>query len=386
MDALAPSTRSNTDPLGFAPQTLLMRTLSPHRQALLDAMAEVVDSGCFVMGAQCESFESDLAATLGVEHVVGVSSGTDALALALAACGVQHGDSVITPSLTASAGGAAIRQVGGVPVFADVDPERLTVAPAAVCEAFGRCPTPPRAIVAVHLHGQPADVAALRKLADDAGVRLIEDCAQALGASVGGVSCGSWGDAAAASFYPTKNLGALGDAGAVLTRNPAVALRARRMREYGWSERQLSVGWGINGRLDEIQAACLRVLLPHLADENRRRQAVARILDQSLDANAHIAPPPFLPDARSVYHQYVVRTPRRDGLARALGQRGIQVARHPPFGLHEQPAYAHGGDVELPETDRALREILSLPLSPVMTDAEAHDLGAIVVRAAAEAA
>jgi dTDP-4-amino-4,6-dideoxygalactose transaminase len=361
---------------------LLRRTLRPHQHAVVAAVERVLASGTFILGPECRALEGDLARYLGARHAVVVASGTAALALALAASGVRPGDAVLTPSLTASAGGAAIRSIGADPVFVDVEASRLTIDPVETRRALRRRPDRCiAAIVAVHLHGQPVAIEELRAVADEAGVALIEDCCQAIGAKVDGVACGRWGDAAALSFYPTKNLGGIGDAGAVVTDDADMASRVRAMREYGWTERQWSAGWGVNARLDEVQAAALRVLLPHVDALNARRTSIADSYDRLLEA-ADVALPPRVEGAASVHHQYAVRTPARDPLVAWLRARGLAVTAHPPYGLHEQPAYRGADDAPLSRTSQALREMISLPMSAALTDAEVTAIASLVAEGA----
>ncbi len=330
----------------------------------LDAAAlEVLRSGWYVLGPQVRAFEEEFAAWLGLPAAAGVASGTDALLLALLACEIRPGDEVIAPSHTAVATVAAIELAGARPVLADIRPDTFTLDPDAVAAAI----TPrTRAIVAVHLYGQMADIDALAGLAQRHGLVLVEDCAQAHGASRQGRLAGTVGDIAAFSFYPTKNLGAAGDGGLVASRRPELVERVRALRQYGWQRRYVSDEPGYNSRLDELQAALLRVKLRRLEAWNRQRQALAARYDELL-ADCAVTTPVVTPGNHHVYHLYVVRSPQRDALQAHLERCGIATAIHYPMPVHQQPAYKRlAPPSSLPETERAAAEILSLPLYPQM--------------------
>lgn len=344
------------------------------RKAEIDAaIQEVLASGWYINGRQVAAFESEFADFLGTAHAIGVASGTDALHLTLRALGIGQGDQVLTVSHTAVATVAAIELAGAEPVFVDVDEQRYTMsveraAAAATALAAGKRL---KAIVAVHLYGQPADVPALAAIAHDHRLRLVEDCAQSHGARIGGRAAGTVGDVAAFSFYPTKNLGAVGDGGAIATNDAELAQRIRWLREYGWKERYVSDLAGMNSRLDELQAAILRVKLRYLAADNERRRAVARRYDEQLPRDV-VALPAVHSDCEHVYHQYVVRCERRDALREHLHRQGIATAIHYPEPVHLQPAYrgrvALAG--ELPMTERLCRQIVSLPMFPQLSSAD----------------
>ena len=339
-----------------------------HKAEIDAAIARVLDRGWYVLGEEVEAFEAEFAAYLGVAHAVGVGSGTEALHLALAACGVGQGNEVITVSHTAVATVAAIELAGATPVFVDIEPAYLTLDPGNVEAAI----TPrTRAILPVHLYGQPADMAPLHAVARRHGLRLIEDCAQAHGAADHDKKVGTWGDMAAFSFYPTKNLGALGDGGMLVTNDPVLADRARAMREYGWAERYVSRVRGWNTRLDALQAAVLRVKLRSLDEENACRSRLAGLYHQLLAA-AGLALPMERPGSLHVYHQYVIRTSRRDALQAFLKARGIGTLVHYPVPVHLQPAYQGrcSGSDQLPETEQAAREVLSLPVYPELSPSD----------------
>ncbi|MGH7014400.1 MAG: DegT/DnrJ/EryC1/StrS family aminotransferase [Stellaceae bacterium] len=341
------------------------------RPRLDRAVARVLASGRYVLGPEVAAFEREFAAYIGCRHAVGVGSGTDALVIALRALGLPPGMLVATASHTAVATVAAIELAGLAPLLLDIDPATYTVAPAALERALtgGRRVG---AAIAVHLYGQAADLGAIVKLTRRHGVKLIEDCAQSHGAALGGRRLGSFGDAACFSFYPTKNLGAFGDGGAVLTHDDALATRLRELREYGWRERYVSVTPGMNTRLDPLQAAVLRVKLTGLDRANGRRAATAARYDRGL-AKTGLGLPARRPDATHVFHQYVVRARRRDGLRAALDRAGIGTAVHYPVPVHLQPAYRGRVALDpggLAESERAAREVLSLPIWPELGTAD----------------
>ena len=337
------------------------------------AIHRVLERGRYILGEEVQAFEAEFAAYLGAQHAIGVASGTDALHLALRACGVGAGAEVITVAHTAVATVAAIAQAGATPVLVDVDPHTFTLAPAALAGAL----TPrTRAIVPVHLYGQPADMTVLLACARAHHLLVIEDCAQAHGAEclfgAAWQKVGTLGDAAAFSFYPTKNLAAFGDGGCVLTNQGAVAEQVRLLREYGWRERYVSSVPGWNSRLDEIQAAVLRVQLRSLDRGNDARRTLAALYDRAL-AGAAIITPVQLPDRRHVFHQYVVRLKARDRVRAALTQAGIGTGVHYPVPVHRQPAYRTlGQNAHLSVTEELSSEILSLPMYPQLGSAAAE--------------
>ncbi len=345
----------------------LRRAVDAHRAEHDAAIARVVASGWYVLGEEGRAFEREFAqAVCGGGHAAGVASGTDAIELALRALGVGPGDEVVTQANTCVPTVAGIERTGATPVLCDVEPEAGTMDPASLERAIG---PRTRAVVPVHLYGQCADVDAIRAVAGD--LPIVEDCAQAAGAALRGRPAGSLGDAAAFSFYPTKNLGALGDGGAVASRDEALIERVRRLRMYGQTERYLHAERGVNSRLDELQAAVLRVRLPHLAAANARRQAIAAAYDAAL-AGGPVRPPARLPEREHVFHLYVVRAPDRDALQRRLADAGVQTLIHYPRPIHRHPPYAALADrgVSLAVSERLAGEILSLPLFPELTDAE----------------
>jgi dTDP-4-amino-4,6-dideoxygalactose transaminase len=348
------------------------------------AILRVLQGGQYILGPEAETFERAFAAWLGVGHAIGTGSGTDAIELALRACGIGHGsktrDLVFTVSHTAVATVAAIERAGAVPVLVDIEPGGFTMDPAAL-EAALRRPPPgrPAALLPVHLYGEPADLSPLIELARAHGLRVIEDCAQSHGAVYRGGRAGSFGDFACFSFYPTKNLGALGDAGAVATGDAVLAAAAREIREYGWRDRYVSAVPGINTRLDPIQAAILNVKLPQLAADNSRRQSIATRYDERL-ANLPLELPRRGAERTHVFHQYVVRTVERDQLREHLRAARIGTGIHYPVPVHLQPAYRNVavGTTGLEQTADVCREILSLPVYPQLGDAAIDRVAAAI--------
>ena len=330
------------------------------------AMHRVISRSSFILGPEVKEFESDFASYCGAAGAVGVASGTDAITLALAASGVGEGDEVITSDLTSGATVTAIVRAGARPVLVDVDPEALNVDPRAVEAAVG---PRTRAIVPVHLYGRPADMRALAELARAHELLLIEDCAQAVGAQVGGRRAGSVGDVGCFSFYPTKNLGAYGDGGIVVSTNADVVEKARLLRTYGWTDRDYSVTLGFNSRLDELQAAILATKLRHLDAWNRRRAQIATRYEAGFKHLEGVRPPRLEPG--HVWHLYVVRVAARDAVRRRLAELGVATGVHYPVPLHRQPAFEQfGAGRDFSGTEAACSEILSLPMFPQLLDAE----------------
>jgi dTDP-4-amino-4,6-dideoxygalactose transaminase len=360
----------------------LGRQHAPLRDALLAAMARVLDSNRFILGGEGEALERALGALGGVGHAVGVGSGTDALRITLTALGVGPGDEVITPAFSFVASASTITMTGAVPRFADVDPLTWTLDAAAAERAIG---PRTRAIVAVHLYGHPAPMRELRALADARGLALIEDAAQAVGAADAGRPVGSWGDAACLSFYPTKNLGAGGDAGMILTDREEVAARARRLRHHGDGGRYRHVELGLCSRLDELQAAILRVKLACLPAWTARRRDIAARYRCGL-TGLPLTLPAERPGARHVYHLFTIRHPQRDALAKILADLGVGTAVHYPLLVPEQPMYeasARASGDTWPEAARAAREVLSLPCFPELSDDEVDAVARAVREACA---
>jgi len=339
------------------------------------AVARALESGWYILGAEGRGFEAEFAAWLGIAHAVGCGNGTDALALALRALGIGPGCSVATVSHTAVATVAAIEMAGAVPVLIDIDPAHYTMDPAELAAVLAHPPAglpPVRAVIAVHLYGGAADLDAIIPICARHGAALVEDCAQAHGATLGGKRLGTLGDVACFSFYPTKNLGALGDGGAIATGNAALAERLAALRQYGWYRHYVSDAVGVNSRLDELQAAILRAKLPHLDAQNARRGAIAARYDAAL-AGGGIAPPARRPGGVHVFHQYVLRVPNRADAQAALRARGIGSGVHYPVPVHLQPAYRGRvalGPAVCRASERAAAEVLSLPMYPELSDAE----------------
>jgi dTDP-4-amino-4,6-dideoxygalactose transaminase len=353
------------------PQTDPRSGYFAQRAAIDAAIGRVLKGGTYILGREVEAFEAAFADFLGVAYAVGVASGTDAIEIALRACGIGFGDLVFTVSHTAVATVAAIERAGATPVLIDVEPGTYTMAPHELSRALktpgaGR----PAAIVPVHIYGQPAELAALAEIARAHGLRLIEDCAQCHGALYGELPVGTFGDMGCFSFYPTKNLGALGDGGIVVTNDRALATSLRELREYGWRERYVSARQGIGSRLDAIQAAILGVKLGSLGADNARRRAIAGRYDDAL-AGLPLTVPARRPRTTHVFHQYVIRLAERDKLRARLRAAGIGTGIHYPVPVHGQPAYRGRlacGPSGLGVSDRAAPQILSLPIYPQLPD------------------
>lgn len=348
-----------------------------HQTEIDAAVQRVLHGGWYILGAETAAFEQEFAAYIGAAHAVGVGSGTDALCLALRAAGVGSGQLVATVSHTAVATVAAIEMCGATPLLIDIDPATYTMDAGQLQECLQQNSV--RAVVPVHLYGRPADLGVIAALTAQHGALLVEDCSQAHGAALDGRKLGSWGHAAAFSFYPTKNLGAMGDGGMVATSDAGLAERVRSLREYGWRERYVSETAGVNSRLDEMQAAVLRVKLRHLDVENDCRRALACHY-QGLLANSGFGLPPSSAGWH-VYHQYVVRSKQRDALRAGLATAGIKTLVHYPVPVHLQPAYAGRVRVQrtLPHTEAAAREIMSLPMFPELTFADVESVAAQLV-------
>lgn len=341
------------------------------------AVQRVLESGWYILGKEVAAFEAEFAAWCGVAGAVGVGNGTDALHIALRACGVGPGDEVITVAHTAVATAAAIALTGATPVFVDIDPATYTLDPARLAAAI----TPrTKAVIPVHLYGHPADLGGILPIAREAGLRVIEDCAQAHGAEWQGQKVGSVGDLACFSFYPTKNLGALGDGGAIVGNDAALLERARLLREYGWKpeNRYISAIEGMNSRLDEMQAAILRVKLAHLDGWNAHRRRLAEVYAAHLPDS--VVKPVERPGCRHVYHLYVVRSPQRDALREKLRAVGVATGIHYPVPVHQQMAYRHLLPVSLPATEQAAGEILSLPMHSTLSVAQIEQVCAAVAK------
>jgi dTDP-4-amino-4,6-dideoxygalactose transaminase len=331
------------------------------------AISRVVASGWFVLGPEVEAFESEFAHAMGAAHAVGVGTGTDAIALILRALGIGPGDEVVTTPVSAAYSALAVMMTGARPVFADVDPATLTIDPARIEEAIG---PRTRAILPVHLYGQAADMDAIERIAARHGVAIVEDCCQAHLATSSGRPVGSIGVAGAFSFYPTKNLGAFGDAGIVTTDDDELAARIRLLRDHGRVSKYEHDVVGYTARLDNLQAAVLRVQADMLDEWNARRRQAAKWYEQALPASLSRAKDD--PQNESVYHLFVVRVPKRDEFRAHLDANGVATAIHYPVPVHLQPAYRELGYSvgDFPVTERLTREIVSLPMHPFLTQAD----------------
>lgn len=363
------------------PQIDLKRQHEALRGELLEAYTRVMDSCRFILGPEVATLERELAALCGARHGVGTGSGTDALLLALKAVGVAPGDEVITSAFSFVASATTVIMAGATPVFVDVDPATYNLDP----ERVERAITPrTRAILPVHLYGQPAAMDAICDLARARGLAVVADAAQAVGAAYGGRPVAAWGDASTLSFYPTKNLGACGDGGMVLTTRDDVAERVRLLRDHGAPRRYTHVELGGCSRLDELQAALLRVKLKRLAEWNDRRRVIAAHYSTGL-AGLPLGLPVEEPPAYHIYHQYTVRSDKREALAAALAALGVGTAIHYPSTIPAQPVFSRpNADREFPVATQAAAEVLGLPCFPELTDAEAQQVVEAVKRAVAE--
>lgn len=349
-----------------------VRGYERYQEEIDAAISSVLSSGQYILGPQVEEFEAEFASFCGVSSAVGVASGTDALSIALRAFGIGRSDAVITASHTAVATVAAIELVGATPVLVDIDEDTYTLDVQKLLDTLRAFPEVqkrcrPRAVIAVHLYGHPCEMMELRNLCDRYGLILIEDCAQAHGAEYRETRVGALGDIAAFSFYPTKNLGAFGDGGAIVTDNAEIAGKCRALREYGWGARYQSEIPGMNSRLDELQAAVLRVRLGYLDGEiDARRAIAARYCAELTDV---VDVPKCRDYCKHAYHLFVVRSACRSDLEKALATQGVGTAIHYPQAVHQQPAYkgkilvGRGG---LDVTERIVPEVLSLPMYPFL--------------------
>ena len=331
------------------------------------AIARVLASGWYILGPEVEAFEREIAAAFDCGNAIGVGNGTDAITLALMAVGVGPGDEVVTTPLTAAFTALAVSRLGAKPVFADVEPESLTLSVESVAR---RITSKTRVILPVHLYGNAADIEGMLALAEDHGIAVVEDACQAHGARQDGKSLGSIGRAGTFSFYPTKNLGALGDGGMVVTRDDEIAAKLRRLRNGGQSSRYRHDEIGFNSRLDEIQAAVLRVKLKYLESKNERRRELSRLYEDGLEGSS-VRPVAVRDGCISARHLFVIRSPKRDALAAHLKERGIETLNHYPIPTHLQRAYESlgQGPGSCPNAEKACSEILSLPLYPTLSTA-----------------
>jgi dTDP-4-amino-4,6-dideoxygalactose transaminase len=360
----------------------LSRQYAGLRAEVLAAVDRVCDSQHYILGEEVTRFEQEFAALCGTPHAVGCASGTDALWLALAAAGVGTGHEVITTPFSFFATASSIVRAGARPVFVDIDPATFNMDPNAVEQRLKISCSRRRALLPVHLYGQCADMDALNRIAGEHDLAVIEDAAQAVGATWNGKLAGSLSMAGAFSFYPTKNLSAFGDAGALSTNDHDLAERMRKLRNHGGHQRYYHDEIGANSRLDSIQAAVLRVKMPHLAQWNAERQQRARTYDRLLqsagltktgaESAAPVVRPAVQAQASHIYHQYVIRARNRDQLRAFLGERGVSSEIYYPVPLHLQKCFAYLGYApgDLPETDRAAAEVLALPMFAELKDEE----------------
>jgi dTDP-4-amino-4,6-dideoxygalactose transaminase/acetyltransferase-like isoleucine patch superfamily enzyme len=376
LDSAASSPEPRAPAVPFLDLKAQYAKIRPEIQA---AITRVLESGAYVLGEEVAAFEREFAAYCGVRFGIAVNSGTSALQLALLAAGIGPGDEVITVPFTFVASVAAILYTGARPVLVDVDPRSLTMDPGQLERAIG---PRTRAIMPVHLYGQPADMDGIMAVARRHGLTVIEDAAQAHGAEYGGRRAGSIGDLGCFSFYPGKNLGAYGEGGCVVTSDPEAASAIRMLRDWGQDRKYHHVRRGFNYRMDAFQGAILRVKLSRLEAWTEARRARAARYGELLAGTA-VATPAESPGTRAVYHVYAVRTPRRDELQRELRAAGIETGIHYPVPVHLQPAYADlgYGPGDFPESERAAAEVLSLPLYPEMTS-EQQSIVAEAVRSA----
>ena len=338
---------------------------------VMAAVERVLKSGHYILGPEVNAFESELAGYLGVRHAIGVANGSDALLLALMALGIQPGDEVLIPTFTFFATAGAVARLGAVPVFCNIDLNTFNLDPA---ELEKRLTAKTRAIIPVHLYGQVADMDAIMNFARQHGLSVIEDAAQAIGASYRGKTVCNFGDIGCLSFYPTKNLGACGDAGMVVTNDDPLAEKLRILRTHGSKKKYHHDVLGFNSRLDELQAAILRVKLNHLDDWMAKRQAIAAYYDQALSDSCFggkVIAPQVAAGNRHVYHQYTIRAEQRDALIAALAANGIGSTVYYPLCLHLQPVFAHLGRQpgDCPQAEKATETALSLPMYPELDQA-----------------
>jgi dTDP-4-amino-4,6-dideoxygalactose transaminase len=362
------------------PQLDLTRQHAALRDELLAAAARVIASSRFILGPEGQALETELAALSGARHGVGLNSGTDALLLALKAVGVGPGDEVVTSAFSFVASASTVVMIGAVPVFVDIDPATYNIDPARLEAAI----TPrTRAVVPVHLYGQPAAMDAIEAIARRHGLAVVADAAQAIGAAYGGRPVAAWGDASTISFYPTKNLGACGDGGMILTARDDVAERVRLLRDHGSTKKYVHVELGYSSRLDELQAALLRVKLGRLAEWTEARRRLAARYTAGL-TGLDLALPVERPPARHVYHQFAVRTPKRDAMAAVLHELGVGTSVHYPTILPCQPMFGRpDAERDFPHAAQAAAEMLGLPCFPEMTDEEIDTVVSAVRQAVA---
>jgi len=365
--------------IDFIPQVNPKAGYLAHKDEIDTAIRNVLESGWYILGQEVGAFEKEFASYIGVAFGIGVASGTDALEISLRALDIGPGDLVFTVSHTAVATVAAIVRCGATPVLVDIEQATFTMNPdhlertiKSINNGQSSIKGRPRAVIPVHLYGHPADVVAIMDIAQKYHLYVIEDCAQADGAEISGQKVGSFGQMAAFSFYPTKNLGAFGDGGMVVTNSQKLQQKLLALRQYGWEKRYVSSMPGINSRLDELQAAISRVKLGYLKTDNIRRRKIAKAYTQAV-VKTKILAPQEAENITHVYHQYVVRIKERDSLIQHFKKNSITIAIHYPMPVHLQPAYKDRiniGKGGLPLTEKVCQEIVSLPMFPQMTDAQ----------------
>lgn len=351
-----------------------------YKQEIDAAIAHVLNSGQYILAEEVANFESDFSQYLGVSNAIGVANGTDAIELALRACNIGEGDKVITVSHTAVATIAAIIQTGACPVFIDIDPQTYNIDINDLKILFlENRDIQPKAIIPVHLYGQPADMDSIMSFAKRHGMVVIEDCAQAHGAQINDKKVGSIGVIGCFSFYPTKNLGAIGDGGMLVTNHDDIAEKIKLLREYGWKDRNNSEVISTTSRLDEIQAAILRVKLKYLDVDNEKRRKIANIYTSTLNHSV-IKLPKEMDNTYCVYHQYVISVNNRDELRAVLYENNIDTAIHYPIPVHLQKAYINTGlrPLNLTSTEEQSSKILSLPMFPEMKESDATTIAEII--------
>ncbi len=342
-----------------------------HKQAIDDSLARALEHGHYILGNEVAAFEKEFATYTQTKHCIGVANGTDAIEVILRALDIGPNCKVALPSHTAVASASAIARAGATPVFVDIDLESRTICPHAL-ESLLSSPlgVNVKAVLAVHIYGHSCDLASLQAVADKHGVILLEDCAQAHGATFQSKPVGSIGRAAAFSFYPTKNLGAIGDGGGITTNDDELANRMNIIRQYGWKDRYISACEGVNSRLDELQAAILRVKLQSLSRSILQRRKLATLYNELLNGSSIVMPPTCKSGCEHAYHLYVVRCSKRDALMKHLLGHGVPAALHYPAAIHQQPGYYHitKQSPALPNTDALVKEILTLPLQPYLSE------------------
>jgi len=355
----------------FIPLVDLKAQYNPIKEEIDDAIQKVIERGQFILGTEVKALEEEIASYLGVEYAIGVASGTDALHLALVACGIKHGDEVITTPFTFIATTEVIANCGAIPVFVDIEPKTYNINPDKI---ESKISPKTKAIIPVHLYGQPANMNPVLELAGKHNLRVIEDCAQALGAEYKGKKVGSIGDAACLSFFPSKVLGAYGDGGMVVTNNPEIAEKVKMLRNHGCKEKYYHLIPGFNSRLDELQAAILRVKLRYLDKWNELRRQKASIYSRLLAEIEEIELPYIAPYSYHIFNYYTIRlrNPRgdRDKLRQYLNSQGIATAIYYPISLHLQEVYKSlgGNPGDFSESERAQEEVLTLPMYPELNE------------------